>query len=249
MQDSQSHCKPIEELVGSLRTDLDRGLTGAGGTQSPAGIRRERAGPRKARLADRAVPCPVQEHAHRDPAHRDGAVRAAGRDRRRGHHRRDRPVLRRAEFRAGIPRRQCPQGAEKDAGAHNQGSSRWRGDTHSLARDRSRRRHAPRGGRPAAGRRAPRGGSLAAMRRSATYGRVVSRREGADADAARRGARRPPQPRLYRDHGDLWPGKGHRDEHGDAHGIRQNRGASLRHKRGPVAARKANRGNRPLRSG
>ena len=28
MQDSQSHCKPIEELVGSLRTDLDRGLTG-----------------------------------------------------------------------------------------------------------------------------------------------------------------------------------------------------------------------------
>ena len=224
------------------RTRPDR----AGGAGPPPEVRRERAGQGRARLADRAVPGPVQEHAHHHPARRDGAVRAAGRDRRRGHHRRDRAVLRRAELRAGIPRRQCPQGAEEDAGAHDQGAARRRGDAHSVARARSRRHHAAGGRRPHAGGRAPGGDPLPQVRRGAAHGRVVSRREGLDAAAARRGGRRSPQCRLRRDHGDLRSGQGDRDEHGDEHGIRQDRRAGLRRERGGVAARKADRGDRSL---
>ena len=72
------------------------------------------------------------------------------------------------------------------------------------------------------------GDPLPQVRRSAAHGRVVSRREGIDAAAARRGRRRSPQRRLYRDHGDLWPRQGDRDEHGNEYGIRPDRRAGLR---------------------
>ncbi len=64
--------------------------------------------------------------------------------------------------------------------------------------------------------------------------------------AARRRGRRPPQRRLHRDHGDLWPGQGDGDEHGDAHGIRPDRRTGLRGDHGGLPAREADRGDRPL---
>ena len=213
MHDREAHCKPIEELVSQLRDRPRSRPDHAGGAGPAPEVRRERTDQGRARLADRAVLRPVQEHAHHHPARCDDAVRVAGRDRRRGHHRRDRAVLRRAELRAGIPRRQCPQGAEEDAGADDQGPARRRGDAHSIARARSRRHHAAGGRRPHTGGRAPGGDSLSQVRRGAAHRRVVSRREGPDAAAARCGGRRSPQCRLCRDHGDLWPRQGDRDEH------------------------------------
>ena len=55
------------------------------------------------------------------------------------------------------------------------------------------------------------GSPLPQVRRGAAHRGVVSGREGLDAAAARRRGRRPPQRRLYRDHGDLRSGQGDRD--------------------------------------
>ena len=160
MHDREAHCKTDRGACHPVRDGPRSRPDHARGAGPHPEVRRERIDQGGARFSDRALLRPVQEHAHHHPARRNDTVRVAGRDRRRGHHRRDRAVLRRAQLRAGVPRRQCPQGAEEDAGADDQGPARRRGHAHCVTGTRPRRHHAAGGRRPHTGGCAPGGDSL-----------------------------------------------------------------------------------------
>ena len=165
-------------------------------------------------LADCAVLRPVQEHADHHPARRNGAVRVAGRGGRRSDHRDDRTVLRRAQLRAGIPRRPRPQGAQAHAGPNDHGSARRRGAdafhrgssfpaTSCCSRRATafRPTHGWRRFTPSSATKRPLTGESFAVEKCLT---VLS---------ADDGGRRSAQRRLRRDHRDLRSRQGDRDGH------------------------------------